>query len=104
MANGMVINPKALLNELDMLHKKGITDYSLYISDRAHVVMPYHIELDGLFESLKGEDAIGTTKKGIGPAYADKVNRIGIRMCDLINPVALKQKLNKLLRSSVLMC
>lgn len=93
MANGMVINPKAVLKELDMLHKKGITEYSLYISNRAHVVMPYHIELDELFESIKADKAVGTTKKGIGPAYADKVNRIGIRMCDLINPVALKEKL-----------
>jgi len=93
MANGMVINPKAVLKELDKLHKKGITDYSLYISDRAHVVMPYHIELDELLESLKADKAVGTTKKGIGPAYADKVNRIGIRMCDLINPAALKEKL-----------
>ncbi len=93
MANGMVINPKALLKEIDMLKEKGITDFKLFISDRAHIVMPYHIELDELFEKLKGENAVGTTKKGIGPAYADKVSRIGIRTCDLLNKKTLKQKL-----------
>jgi len=93
MANGMVINPKALLEELNTLKIRGITDYLLYISNRAHVVMPYHIELDELYEKLKGKAALGTTKKGIGPAYADKVLRIGIRMCDLLNPDALKIKL-----------
>ncbi|MCK5731724.1 MAG: adenylosuccinate synthetase, partial [Tenericutes bacterium] len=93
MANGMVINPKALLEELDTLKNKGITEYKLYISNRAHVVMPYHIELDEVFENLKGENAVGTTKKGIGPAYSDKFARIGIRMCDLLNPTTLKNKL-----------
>ena len=94
MANGMVINPKALLEELDILKKQGITDYQLYISNRAHIVMPYHIELDELFEQLKGDYAVGTTKKGIGPAYADKISRIGIRVIDLLNPKILKEKMN----------
>ncbi len=85
MANGMVINPKAALGELEKLHSMGITDYQLFISDRASVIMPYHIALDGAYESLKGGNMIGTTKKGIGPAYADKYNRIGIRMGDLLN-------------------
>ncbi|HOO43496.1 MAG TPA: adenylosuccinate synthase [Bacillota bacterium] len=93
MANGMVINPKALIKEIEMLNNKGITEYKLYISDRAHVVMPYHIALDSLFESIKGDKAVGTTKKGIGPAYADKVSRIGIRICDLLNASTLKEKL-----------
>ena len=93
MANGMVINPKALLYEIEELKNKGITDFKLYISDRAHIVMPYHIDLDELYEEIKGENAVGTTKKGIGPAYSDKITRIGIRMCDLINEGALRNKL-----------
>jgi adenylosuccinate synthase len=85
LANGMVINPKAALAELEKLHTAGILDYQLFISDRAAVVMPYHIEIDGAYENAKGEKLIGTTKKGIGPAYADKYNRIGIRMGDLLD-------------------
>lgn len=93
MANGMVINPKALLQEIHLLKDKGITNFKLSISDRAHVVMPYHIALDNLYETIKGEKAVGTTKKGIGPAYMDKVSRIGIRTCDLVNEKTLKEKL-----------
>lgn len=93
MANGMVINPLALLEELEILKKQRITDYQLFISNRAHLVMPYHLELDDLYESLKKDDAVGTTKKGIGPAYMDKVARIGIRISDLLNPDSLKKKL-----------
>ena len=85
MANGMVINPVSVLAELDKLHAQGITDYQLYISDRAAVVMPYHSALDGADEALKGGAQIGTTKKGIGPAYADKYSRVGIRMGDLLD-------------------
>ncbi len=98
MANGMVINPKALIQELEELKQKGITDFKLYISNRAHVVMPYHIELDELFETLKGEDAVGTTKKGIGPAYSDKVSRIGIRIGDLLKKETLKAKIDTSVR------
>ncbi len=85
MANGMVVNPKAVISELDALEKRGIKDYQLYISDRAQCVMPYHIMLDGASEELKGENKIGTTKKGIGPCYADKASRIGIRIGDLLD-------------------
>ncbi len=85
MANGMVVNPVSVLAELEKLHAQGITDYQLYISDRAAVVMPYHAALDGAYEALKGGAQIGTTKKGIGPAYADKYSRIGIRMGDLLD-------------------
>ncbi|HPO48211.1 MAG TPA: adenylosuccinate synthetase, partial [Paludibacteraceae bacterium] len=85
MANGMVINPKAALIELDGLKERGITDFQLFISDRATVIMPYHIMLDGAYEAAKGGKMIGTTKKGIGPAYSDKYSRIGIRMGDLID-------------------
>lgn len=98
MANGMVINPKALFEELKKLEKEGITDYQLYISDRAHVVLPYHIELDGLFEELKGDQKVGTTKRGIGPAYTDKASRDGIRICDFICPDTFMAKLNDNLR------
>lgn len=86
MANGMVVNPVSVVEELERLHKQGITDYKLYISDRAAVVMPYHSALDGAYEALKGGAQIGTTKKGIGPAYADKYSRVGIRMGDLLEP------------------
>ncbi len=86
MANGMVINPKQMLEELRGLEARGIKEYQLYISNRAHVVMPYHEELDGAYENLKQDKKIGTTKRGIGPCYADKANRIGIRVADLIDP------------------
>ena len=95
MANGMVINPLALVEEIGMLEKEGIKDFKLYISNRAHVVMPYHIELDALYEEMKGDKAVGTTKKGIGPAYIDKISRVGIRICDLINPQVFKTKLKQ---------
>jgi adenylosuccinate synthase len=86
MANGMVIDPKAFLEELAMLQEGGIQDIQLFVSDRAHVVMPYHRTLDRLMEDLKPEeDKVGTTGRGIGPAYTDKTSRIGIRMCDLVN-------------------
>lgn len=85
MANGMVINPKAAIEELEKLNSRGIADYQLHISNRATVIMPYHMELDGAYEALKGGKQIGTTKKGIGPAYADKYSRVGIRMGDLLD-------------------
>ena len=94
MANGMVINPKAVLDELQKLREMGITDYQLFISDRASVVMPYHIELDGAYESLKKGSVIGTTNKGIGPAYADKYNRTGIRIGDLLHKEYLRERLD----------
>lgn len=86
MANGMVINPVSLIAELEKLENAGITDYQLYISDRAAMVMPWHSDLDGANESLKGDAMIGTTKKGIGPAYCDKYSRCGLRMGDLLEP------------------
>lgn len=85
MANGMVVNPKAAIGELDKLRERGIRDFQLYISDRAAVIMPYHLALDGAYETLKGGKQIGTTKKGIGPAYSDKYSRVGIRMGDLLD-------------------
>lgn len=93
MANGMVIDPKQTLEELHGLEERGIKKYQLFISNRAHVVFPYHSALDGAFEQFKGDKKIGTTKRGIGPAYADKANRIGIRMGEFINPEVFKEQL-----------
>jgi adenylosuccinate synthase len=93
MANGMVINPKALIEEIEMLKEAGFNCNNLYISDRAHVVFPYHMDLDQLFENLKGDNKVGTTKKGIGPAYADKINRVGIRVGELLDKELFKMKL-----------
>lgn len=83
---GVVVDPKVLLQEIDGMESKGISTKNLKIDARAHVIMPYHIELDGLSEASRGKGDIGTTKKGIGPCYMDKAERSGIRMCDLINP------------------
>ncbi len=93
MANGMVINLEAFAQEIKMLKDNGVENFNLLVSDRAHVILPYHIELDGLFEELKGNNKIGTTKKGIGPAYTDKASRDGIRICDLLNEKVLREKL-----------
>ena len=94
LANGMVINPKALVEELKMLEDGGVKEFNLAISDRAHIVLPHHIQLDGLFEDLKEDSKkVGTTNKGIGPAYNDKSSRIGIRVCDFIDLEVFKDKL-----------
>ena len=98
LANGMVINPKQRLEELHNLEARGITDYKLYISNRAHVVLPYHELLDGAYEAYKGSSKIGTTKRGIGPAYSDKANRIGIRMGSFVNEDDFKECLTETLR------
>ena len=83
---GVVVDPKVLLEEIDGFESKGISTANLKIDSRAHVIMPYHIALDGLSEKARGKGDIGTTKKGIGPCYMDKTERSGIRMCDMINP------------------
>ena len=90
---GVVIDPKVLLQEIEGLEKQGRSAKSLQVSDRAHVIMPYHIALDTAEEASKGDAKIGTTKNGIGPCYADKINRIGIRICDLYDMETFKQKL-----------
>ena len=82
LGHGMVINPPALVEELDMLEAVGISTANLHISANAHLVMPYHLLLDELEEQLRGDQSLGTTKKGIGPAYADKFSRNGLRMQD----------------------
>ena len=97
MANGMVINPKALLEEMETLKKQGIKNFNLYISDRAHVTLPIQIAFDGLNEEFLGNKKIGTTKKGIGPTYSDKASRIGIRMCDFVDEESFSEVLKDLL-------
>lgn len=93
LGNGMVIDPKALLDEIDYLTALGVAMGRLAISDRAHVVLPYHIRIDELEEERKGVGKIGTTRKGIGPAYMDKAARIGIRIADLLEPTEFRAKL-----------
>lgn len=83
--NGMVLNPQALVEEIQYIHDNGFTTDNLKISDRAHLIMPYHLLLDELEEERKGDEKIGTTKKGIGPCYMDKAARIGIRVADLMD-------------------
>src|SRR5207245_171038 len=86
--NGVVIDPAQLLKEIEETRAHGHSVENLRISDRAHVVMPYHKIIDGLEEKLKGNLGAGTTLRGIGPSFEDKVGRFGIRMCDLVDPVA----------------
>jgi adenylosuccinate synthase len=93
--NGVVIDPEGILGEIDMLHQKGISTENLKIDVRAHLVMPYHKELDALKEAYRGASDIGTTKKGIGPCYMDKAERSGIRFCDLSRPELFAQKVRE---------
>lgn len=93
--NGVVIDPKVLLEELDYLAKRGIKTGKLLISSNAQVIMPYHMLLDGLEEEARGEHKIGTTKRGIGPAYMDKASRIGIRIIDLLDKDEFAEKLRQ---------
>ncbi len=95
LGNGMVIDPKALVEELGYLHERDVTTDQLRISNRAHVILPYHITQDILEEEQKGALKIGTTKKGIGPCYMDKAARIGIRMADLLDKEVFKEKLTQ---------
>jgi adenylosuccinate synthase len=105
--NGVVIDPIALVEEIRGLTKAGLhLEGQLFISETAHLVLPYHRELDAQRERLKGKDKIGTTKRGIGPAYGDKAARIGLRMIDLMNPprfeLLLRQRIkenNEILRA-----
>ena len=91
--NGVVVNPKSLVTELAYLHERNITTDNLRISDRAHVILPYHIELDRLQEEAKRDKKIGTTIKGIGPAYMDKAARVGIRIADLLDREVFEERL-----------
>ncbi len=91
--NGVVVSPTVLLEELQQLREKGIDTSRLFISSRAHVVMPYHLLLDQLEEEAKGKEAIGTTRSGVGPAYMDKAARVGIRVGELLNREELHHRL-----------
>ena len=95
--NGVAINPEVLLEELDDLHKHGVNTNRLLISDRAHLIMPYHILLDRLEEERRSKGAIGTTLRGIGPVFADKVARLGIRAGDLLDKDILLSRLKSAL-------
>ena len=97
---GVVVNPQVLLEEMDALSERGVDVSRLVLSGNAHLIMPYHWELDKVTERRLGSNRLGTTKRGIGPAYADKASRIGLRVQDLLDPkifaakleVALKEK------------
>ncbi len=92
--NGVVIDPKSLIEEIEGLKQRGIhIDKNLFISENAHVIMPYHVALESICEQAKGSKKIGTTKRGIGPAYVDKMSRTGIRIVDLLDGKVLKEKI-----------
>lgn len=95
LGNGMVIDPKAFVEELAYLHERNVTTDNLRISNRAHIILPYHLKLDILQEEEKGVNKIGTTKKGIGPAYMDKAARVGIRIADLLDKETFRMKVEQ---------
>lgn len=103
--NGVVIDPAALIEEMDGLREKGVsTDGRLLISKRAHLIMPYHVAVEKAGEKSKGSKKIGTTERGIGPAYVEKMARTGIRVSDLLNPRSFRERLesNLLFTNAVL--
>lgn len=101
---GMVIDPKAFLSELEALIERGLDDSTIRVSATAHVTMPYHLMIDAADEESRGEQKIGTTKRGIGPTYSDKCARTGIRLEDLLDPAVLRAKLEWLVpRKNVLL-
>jgi adenylosuccinate synthase len=97
--NGVVINPAMLKAELEMLQSRGVPASNLAVSNRAHLVMPYHILQDELEEASRAGKALGTTKRGIGPAFADKTARLGIRVCDLLDKKGLRERLGLVLEA-----
>lgn len=96
--HGVVVDPRAFLQEIESVQHQGVSTANLVISDRAHMVMPYHPVLDQLGEQQRGDDRLGTTWRGIGPTYEDKVRRIGFRVGDLEKPRFLEKKLRFVLR------
>ncbi|AEJ41960.1 adenylosuccinate synthetase [Sulfobacillus acidophilus TPY] len=96
-ANGVVVDPKTLLDEMAYLRQRGVDTDRLKISAQAHVVMPYHARLDALNELRRGDQKLGTTLRGIGPAYMDKAARIGIRVGDLLHPAEFRERLERVL-------
>lgn len=95
--NGCAVDPAVLLQEIETLEARGISTERLHLSDRAHVIMPWHPLIDQADERLRGAQAIGTTGRGVGPAFVDKVGRAGIRIADLVDAVAFKERLRVLL-------
>jgi adenylosuccinate synthase len=97
--NGVVVDPEVLLNEIETLKNKGISisPENLMISERAHVIMPYHKQVDHAREKMKGDQKIGTTGRGIGPAYEDKATRRGIRFVDLLDWSFFEEKVRSIL-------
>ncbi len=99
--NGVVVDPVSLVGEIEGLRKLGIKIHrNLFLSETAHLVLPYHRELDAQREILKGKNKIGTTKRGIGPAYGDKAARTGLRVIDLVNPARFEQQLQAKIREN----
>ena len=95
--NGVMVDPEVLLEEIEQLESRGVSTKNLYVSDRAQVLLPYHRMLDELEEQARGDAALGTTHRGVGPAFVDKVAREGVRMADLVDPEALRTRLELLL-------
>ena len=91
--NGVVVDPRVLITEMDMLESRGVSTSGLRVSGNAHLILPYHQELDALHERHLGKNKLGTTKRGIGPAYADRAMRVGIRVQDLLDEKIFRQKL-----------
>ena len=96
--NGVVVDPRVLISELDMLEGKGVDTSRLRVGGNAHLILPYHQELDKVSERRLGKNKIGTTKRGIGPAYADKASRVGLRVQDLLDPKIFREKLEGVLK------
>ncbi len=96
--NGVVVDPAVLIAELDMLESRGVDTRRLRLSGNAHMIMPYHQEMDALTERYLGKNKLGTTKRGIGPTYADKALRVGLRIQDLLDPKIFREKLELVLR------
>ncbi len=96
--NGVVVDPGVLLSEIDTLASRGVDTSRLRVSGQAHLIMPYHIELDRVAERHLGKNSLGTTKRGIGPTYADKAARIGLRVQDMLDPKIFRQKLDVVLK------
>lgn len=95
--SGVVLNPKVFLEEIDVLESRGVSTENLFVDVRAHVIMPYHWILDDIFERRRGSGGIGTTKLGIGPCYMDKYERIGLRVCDLVDTQSFPDKVRKVI-------
>ncbi|HEY7589875.1 MAG TPA: adenylosuccinate synthetase, partial [Candidatus Limnocylindrales bacterium] len=95
--NGVVVNPQTLIDELDMLAARGIDTSRVRVSRAAHVIMPYHVALDRAMEKRLGDGKVGTTGRGIGPAYGDRAWRVGLRMEDLLDRATLTDRIERVL-------